>query len=115
MDKEEYVKAGIDYEQGVNRFMGNKDLYEKYAFKFLDDQTFEALKTALQAKDVEQAFANAHTLKGVAGNLSFNQFLSKIIPVVEALRSKDLPLAEQLFPEAEAEYSQLIKCLKANQ
>ena len=114
MDREKCINAGIDYDQGVNRFMGNKELYEKYALKFLDDQTFAALVDAMKSKDVEQAFAQAHTLKGVAVNLSFNEFLSKVIPVVEALRSKNMPLAEELFPAAESEYSRLITSLKEN-
>lgn len=115
MDKEKCVNAGIDYEQGVNRFMGNTALYEKYALKFLDDTTFAQLKEAMKAKDTDQAFAQAHTLKGVAGNLSFNVLLSKIVPVVEALRSKNMDLAEELFPAAVEEYDLLIKCLKENQ
>ena len=114
MDKEKCINAGIDYDQGVHRFMGNSDLYEKYVLKFLDDQTFPALITAMKEKDVEQAFAQAHTLKVVAGNLSFNEFLNKVIPVVEALRSKNMELADQLFPAAEAEYKRLIDCLKSN-
>ena len=43
MDREKCINAGIDYDQGVNRFMGNKELYEKYALKFLDE--LHAFKT----------------------------------------------------------------------
>jgi HPt (histidine-containing phosphotransfer) domain-containing protein len=114
MDKEKSIQAGIDYDQGVNRFMGNVALYEKYALKFLDDTTFAQLETAMSDKNVKDAFYQAHTLKGVSGNLSFNKFLDTIIPVVEALRKEDMALAEQYFPAAQEEYKKLVQFLQEN-
>lgn len=112
MNREKCIQAGIDYDQGVNRFMGNTGLYEKFALKFLDDPTFAKLQEALDAKDVEEGFNMAHTLKGVAGNLSFNTFLDAVIPVVEALRSKNMDLALELFPQAKSEYERLMAALE---
>jgi hypothetical protein len=113
MNKEECIKLGIDYDQGVGRFMGNTALYEKYALKFLDDKTFDELRTAMKASDTQQAFYAAHTLKGVAGNLSFNLFLDKVIPLVEALRGGDQAKADELYPIVAAEYERLIAGLEA--
>ena len=71
----EYAEAlkrnGIDYDGAMERFGGNAELYERLALKFLDDTHFAALEQALAGGDVDTAVREAHTLKGVAGNLSF--------------------------------------------
>ena len=76
----EYAEAlkrnGIDYDGAMERFGGNAALYERLALKFLDDAHFAALEQALADGDVDTAVREAHTLKGVAGNLSFRQSTS---------------------------------------
>lgn len=72
MNRDDCIRCGIDYDEGVARFVGRSDLYEEFLKKFLTDPTFPALEAAMQAKDLPAAFTAAHTLKGVTGNLSLN-------------------------------------------
>jgi len=86
--EEEYRSAGIEYQEGVGRFVGQAKLYETFLNKFLQDPNYEELKKALQARDCEAAFQASHTLKGVSGNLSLNSLFHAIIPLVDSLRGE---------------------------
>ena len=50
------------------------------------DGTFEELKQAVSEKDIEKSFRAAHTLKGVAANLSFNELAKAASELTEQLR-----------------------------
>ncbi|WP_417159914.1 Hpt domain-containing protein [Senegalimassilia anaerobia] len=62
--------AEIDYEDIIDRFEGNESLYLKLAELFLDDPHMPNVRRAFAAGDLATAEAEAHALKGVAGNLS---------------------------------------------
>lgn len=114
MDKEVCAAAGIDYDEGVARFVGHAEIYEKFLGKFLADPDYAMLETAMAEKDITAAFHAAHTLKGVAGNLSLNDLYHALIPFVDALRGDgNLPLAETLFPAVSKEYRRAVACIEA--
>jgi len=86
MNREKLIRAGIDYDQGVNRFAGKAQLYEKYLVKMFDNDILSVLCTQLEGKDYTGAFRSAHDLKGTSGNLSINEFYHTICEIVEQLR-----------------------------
>ena len=59
---------GCDIDGAMGRFLDNEAFYEKCFGKMLQDPAFEALGIALKAGSVEDAFHQAHTLKGVLAN-----------------------------------------------
>ncbi len=113
MDREELERGGVDYGGAMDRFMGNQALYEKFLLKFPTDATFPALREALEADDCQAAFMQAHTLKGLTGNLSLDSLAKLAVPMVEALRGGDLAAAKALFPALEAEYDRLCAAIQA--
>lgn len=104
MNQEILARAGIAYDEGVRRFSGNVAIYEKFVRRFPQDPTFGELKAAMESGNGEAAFRAAHTLKGTGGNLSLELFVQAVSPLVEALRSGDWPLAQQLYPPVEEQY-----------
>ena len=64
------VRAGVDVDGALERFMNNEGLLERFLKKFPADPNYGALKEALARGDADAAFRAAHTLKGVAANLS---------------------------------------------
>ncbi len=62
---------GIDTETGLNRVGGNTKLYLKILNKFRISQAdaIERIQTAFDAGDNETSKREAHTLKGLAGNI----------------------------------------------
>lgn len=113
MDKEAYARIGIDYEEGVKRFAGNAEMYEKFLQKFLDDPSFQELDQAMKDKDYGTAFTAAHTLKGITGNLSMNEFYNEIVPFVDLLRTgSTIAKADAYYPQVVEKYHELIANLK---
>lgn len=105
--------AGVDYKDGVSRFLGKSELYEKFVQKFPEDPTFPTLRDAMNTGDLKKAFLCAHSLKGIAENLSFTRLTEATKPLVEALRGNgNQPLANQLFPAVEAEYRKLLEAIE---
>lgn len=97
--------AGIDYDEGLNRFSNKPALYEKHLKKFSTDLSFVELKSAMENDDMEAAFRAAHTLRGTTGNLSIAVLYNKFGPFVEMLRGrsnisaakKEFPIIEELY------------------
>lgn len=105
--------AGVNYEEGLQRFAGKAQLYEKYIGKYLDDPTFQQLETSLENADYDTAFRLAHTMKGTVGNLSFDNFYQMIVPLVEVLRNKEYDKINDYYPQIKEEYHKIISVIKS--
>lgn len=112
MKKDRLKEAGIEAESGIQRFMGNEDLYIKYLYRFLEDENYKNLQKALENGKIKDAFFAAHTLKGVCGNLSLNKMESILKIMVEELRQGNLQQAKDKMPELEDAYIQIQEVLK---
>lgn len=109
--KVQLTEAGIDVINAVERFMGKEELYFKFLFRFPEDENYGQIRQQLEAGDCRKAFEAAHTLKGVAGNLSLVQ-LEKILKVlVEFLRKGDIEQAKEIFSDLEKEYRSIVQAL----
>jgi HPt (histidine-containing phosphotransfer) domain-containing protein len=106
MNRQDCINAGINYDDGVARFVGNAGMYEKFLRSFLQDDSFAQLREAMGRGDVGASFQAAHTLKGLTGNLSLERLYKKLVVLTDALRGEgDMPLAKSLFPDVEKEYA----------
>lgn len=112
MNRELLENVGINYAEGLHRFSGHANIYEKLLKRFPDEPTHIALDEAMEKEDVDAAFAAAHTLKGNTGNLSIDALYRGIFPLVEALRSKDMALAKTLYPEFKEKYEEVVNTIK---
>lgn len=113
MDKEKLAAGGIDYDGGVARMMGNTELYEKFLKMFLQDNSFAALEKAMDEENYAQAFLEAHTLKGVTGNLSMQKLYEYLVDFVNMLRNgSDIPGAVQHFPELKQIYKDTVAAIQ---
>lgn len=99
--KELYDSIGGNYTGALELFM-NEKIVLKFALKFKNDKSFQMLEAALAKKDWHEAFVAAHTLKGVAGNISFTK-----------MHKEAAALTEQLRPEKEIDNMDLFNALKA--
>ena len=101
----------IDYEDARDRFDGNMALYERLALKFSDDRHVEALRRALDTGDADAAYREAHSLKGVAGNLSFVKLYRSAAAMSDALHAGDLAHASALMPQLIQAYDDVLAFL----
>ena len=82
-----YEAIGGNYEDVLGR-LNSEALIRKFTFMFLEDPSYMRLKQALADKNYEEAFRNAHTLKGVCQNLSFDRLYEVSYELTELLRDK---------------------------
>ena len=87
--KQQLAENGADVETTISRFMGNEAMYLKFLGKFLDDQNYKMLGENLEAKNYEEAFKCAHTLKGVTANLGLDPIQKAVSELVEEIRGKE--------------------------
>jgi HPt (histidine-containing phosphotransfer) domain-containing protein len=80
----------IDISDGVKRVMNNEKLYIKLLTKFKDDNNFAALEGAIAAGDMEKAQGAAHTLKGVAANLSLSELFNQCLKLENQIKSREV-------------------------
>ena len=90
-----YQEMGGSYAEVCGRLPSPR-LVEKFARKFLDDQSYTELVSAMAAGNHEVAFRAAHTLKGVAANLGFTRLRASASALTELLRAP----ADIIPPEA---------------
>lgn len=110
--KEGLISQGVDYNTALERFMGKDDLYERFLVKFLDDENFSKLGENIKAGNVGEAFKCAHTLKGLSGNLGFDNLLEEDARIVEILRSGSLDGVEELYEILREKYQKLCDTIK---
>ena len=103
---------GIDYDDALDRFGGNAALYKRLALKYPADTHYAGLTAALEAGDYEEAYAQAHSLKGVAGNLSLAALYHAAARVSDALREGEVELACAQMPEVAAAHERALRGLE---
>lgn len=112
-----YQAMGGDYE-AVSKRLPSPRMIEKFALKFLDDPSFELLCSQIQAGNRAEAFAAAHTLKGVCANLAFSRLLSSVEALTEALRPETDTIAQSvpaLMEDVRRDYTLTVDAIRAYQ
>jgi HPt (histidine-containing phosphotransfer) domain-containing protein len=77
----------LDFADGIKRVMNNTKLYTKLLTKFKNDTKLDALEAALAEDDMEKAQAAAHTIKGVAANLSLAELFKQSLELETQLKA----------------------------
>ena len=83
--KECYDAFGGSYEVVKTR-LPKDSLIEKFVIKFLSEPSYDHLCQALAQEDYENAFRDAHSLKGVSLNLGFEKLGKSSGDLTEYLR-----------------------------
>ena len=79
-------ELGADVDEGLQRFMNNSSLYERMLKKLVASANDLQVMPCFESGDLEKALANAHTLKGVTGNLSITPLYNAYSEIVSLLR-----------------------------
>lgn len=111
MNRYKLSKAGVSANEGIARFGGNAEAYETVLGKFPTDPNFAGLCEAVERRDAKAAFAFAHALKGVVGNLSMKRLYDDLIPLVEDLRGERLERATELLCVVKQDYEEVIAAI----
>ena len=82
-------ELGADTASGMARCIDNEELYLKMVNMALQDPSFDQLKEAIDAGDLNTAFERAHSLKGVMGNVALTPLFEPISEITEELRARN--------------------------
>lgn len=104
-------EAGINVDEGLARFRGNQELYERMLLLFPEDANYSELCLAIAQKRTRDAFVAAHTLKGLTGNFSMTRLYADLCPLVDELRGGSLALAEELLRPVTLDYDRIVSVL----
>ncbi len=86
----------IDLTDAAARFMKNDGMFKKFLFRFPGEKGFSELFELLEKDNAEAAFRAAHTMKGLAANLSLKSISAILVPMTEVLRGGEMPPKEQV-------------------
>lgn len=104
---------GMNLDQTLARFVGNEGMMFRFLNRLPGEPTYGKLEAAMDAEDAEDGFHQAHTLKGVAGNLGLDNLFHAIDPLVEALRNGQMAQAKTHFPPVQAAYEEAVRTIQA--
>ena len=107
MTIEQLKNFGCNVEEGLNRCMNNESFYIMLVNKFLTTTDLSKLENALKENDLENAFNEVHSLKGVCGNLSLTPLFNIANEMVEPLRKRTEMDYSPLFDELTKLFNQL--------
>lgn len=88
MTIEQLNQFGANTAEGIARCAGMEALYLRLVKMIPAEANFDNLKTALDANNLDDAFAAVHALKGVLGNLSLTPMYDKCVELTEPLRQR---------------------------
>ena len=85
---EELKSMGADVEEGLDRVMGDHDLYNMMLGMFLDAVKEHAIALEdFDAGDMEGLIKKVHTLKGTTGNLALTPLFDGYTEILGLLRA----------------------------
>ena len=105
---------GIDIDSGLDRVSGNRELYVKLLIEFgvRAQELVTGLFDELRRGDREAAGVAAHSLKGLAGNVSANALHSAAAALEAVLRSDDSNSLEALTLQIKAALQEVLTSLE---
>lgn len=96
----ENLKAfGANTQEGLSRCLNNEEFYLKMINIGINDAHFSSLQENLKNNNLEQAFEDAHALKGSIGNLAITPLYEPIVKITELLRAKTSDGCDKLCEE----------------
>lgn len=79
---------GVNTKEGLARCMNMEKFYFRMLGMGLKNDSFEKLGKALEDGNLDEAFEQAHALKGVVGNLALTPIYQPLVNLTDTLRNK---------------------------
>lgn len=102
-----YQTVGGNYKEVIER-IPSKDMVLRFVRRFAEDTTFSNWQTAQEKQDIQAAFRAAHTMKGIAANLGFENLTRVSEELTEQLRPGTNMGSDMIRKEFEAAYRDVI-------
>ena len=110
--EELYQKLGGDFTKVCGRLPGRRFI-ERFLERYLTDDSAESLLAALESGDVRESYRLALALKGVAGNLGFEDLEKSVARLAALLREGTVTTDAMKLAEAiEGQHQAAVKAIR---
>ena len=109
---EEISLLGADIKDGLSRCLDNNALYERMLKKLPTAIEGAPVMPYIRSGDLDMAMSNAHTIKGVVGNLSLTPLYNNYSELVNLLVDGKPEKAEELLSETMKIQQDIVDCIK---
>lgn len=113
--REELENLGVNVTEGVDRVMGDEELYEMMLGMFVD--TVNESPIALEdfdQNDTEELAKRVHILKGMTGNLSLTPLFDGYVEILGMLRAGRAGEAKAVMEKIMPAQSKIMECIVNN-
>ena len=113
MDLFEELRAlGVDIDGGMKRINGNEALYKRLLGSFVKTIKEHDVQPDFDAADYTETIEKAHTIKGVAGNLSLTPLYKSYTDIVDLLRAGRPEEAREILVKILPVQTEIIGCIE---
>lgn len=110
---EELETLGVNVKEGIDRVMGDQDLYESMLEMFVEAvKEPEVRKEDFNADNLDELIRQVHMLKGIAGNLSLTPLFEAYTKTLGLLRDNRPGEAKAVFEGLLPVQQQIIECIE---
>ena len=96
---------GADIQTSLERFMDDEELYLGFIKKFPETSQMDKLTQLIIDKDYENAVLEAHTLKGVTGNLGLVPLYEGLTEIINDMRAGNYGIIENKYKSIRDNYN----------
>lgn len=107
---EEY---GIDYKKSIQRFGGKEALFEKYLFRFPEEEYFGNAIKAYEEGDFTVLLEMTHALKGIVGIIGMEDLHRITSEIVKAIRAENREALAPIIDQMKASYAKACEAVAA--
>lgn len=108
----ELEALGVNTEEALRRFSGNSALYIKMLGKLTAAAQELEVMPCIEKEDYDAAVTNAHTLKGVTGNLSLTPLYNAYTEITNLLRGQKHVEAKEVLEKILPVQSNILDCIE---
>lgn len=112
MDENRLREAGVDYDAALARFVGSRDIYERYLSKLLADTHTAEAEKAFAAGDYEEVLEQTHALKGLAGTLGLKGLYESSADIVKDLRDGKYETLYEKLAQMKEEWERICEVIR---
>lgn len=109
---DELKQLGVDTEDGILRFMNNKELYKRMLLAFAEMVRQAKVTAEFDDRIYDKEIEKFHALKGAAGNLSIKPLYTGYTEIVRLLREGDAAAAKAAIVRILPVQNQITQCIE---
>ena len=103
---------GVNTKEAIARLNNNSAFYAKMLGRLPGELENHEVMSHIENGDLESAVTNAHTLKGLTGNLSLTPLYNAYTDIVALLRANDPAKAKQVLTDILPVQSDIVACIE---